>query len=98
MLLKQNLAELVLAGRLDEANQGHVTLHHASVAGDDILRPFWEIEGHPNDKTCLSSKERSVLHHFKDKHYHNLVVVFLPTKCRTTWRIPLPSCKEISVP
>ena len=74
----------VLAGCLDETNPDLVTTHHVSVASDDLLRRFWEIEERPNtDATCLSTEERSVIQHFKETHYRNQdgrFVIPLPRK------------------
>ena len=74
----------VLAGRLDSNTPKHVTSHHASfIAGDDLLRRFWEIEENPNSEVCLSSEERSVVQHFKETHHRNEAgrfVVPLPKK------------------
>ena len=56
----------VLAGRLDETNLTYVTTHHVSVASNDLLRRFWELE-----EQSLSSEERTVLQHFKERHYRN---------------------------
>lgn len=45
-----------------QAGPNHVASHHASfIAGDDLLRRFWEIEENPNSEVCLSSEERSVI-------------------------------------
>ena len=74
----------VLAGRLDSPSPNHVASHHASfIAGDDLLRRFWEIEENPNSEVYLSPEERSVMQHFKEMHYRNEVgrfVVPLPKK------------------
>ena len=62
----------VLAGRLSLPGPNHVASHHASfVAGDDLLRRFWEIEENPNSEVSLSSEERSVMQHFRETHYRN---------------------------
>ena len=56
--------------RLDLPGLNHVTSHHISfVAGDDLLRQFWEIEEQPNTSACLSSEDRVVLLHLKENHY-----------------------------
>ena len=62
----------VLTGRLSLPGPNQVASHHASfVAGDDLLRRFWEIEENPNSEVSLSSEERSVMQHFRETHYRN---------------------------
>ena len=90
----------VLAGRLDSLGPNHVASHHTSfVAGDDLLRRFWEIE---NSEVCLSSEERSVMQHFKETHYRTdarrFVVPLPKNSCQTTWRISLSGSKEVPLP
>ena len=71
----------VLAGRTDSCTPtNHITTYHASlVSGDDILRKFWEVEEQPMTDSALST----VVHHFKNNHYHSdseRFVVLLPKK------------------
>ena len=49
-----------------------VVIHHAmTTSTDDILKRLWEIEEPPSSGTLLSSTEKSVLQHFKEKHTRN---------------------------
>ena len=75
----------VLAGWLDSCTPDHhIVSHHVSfIAGDDLLRRFWEIEENPKNKVALSPEERSVVQYFKDNHYRTETgrfVVPLPRK------------------
>ena len=75
----------VLAGRLDSCTPDHhIVSHHVSfIAGDDLLRRFWEIEENPKNEVALSPEERSVVQHFRDNHYRTETgrfVVPLPRK------------------
>jgi hypothetical protein len=60
----------VLAGETNACvPANHVTTYHTSLlSDDDILKKFWEIEEKPMSDSTLSLEERTVMHHFRDRH------------------------------
>ena len=67
------------------------------VNDDELLRKFWEIENPHFQEPTFSIDERSVMEHFKEKHYRNAdgqFVVPLPINSRV---VPLGESRTMAV-
>ena len=78
----------VLAGATsqEQPREQVISCHATELAGDDLLRRFWEVEEHNCDQPILSRDEKYVVDHFRDNHYHDETgrfVVPLPKKSST---------------
>ena len=59
----------VLAGSTNIPGAAPLPSHHVSaLAGDDLLRQFWEVEEKPVAHSTLTPEERTVLKHFDAHH------------------------------
>ena len=64
----------------------HVSHHTTALAGDDMLRKFWELEESPSEPV-FSVEEKAVVEHFKENHFR------LPDG---RFVVPLPKRDDVS--
>ena len=64
----------------------HVSHHTTALAGDDMLRKFWELEETPSEPV-FSVEEKAVVEHFKENHFR------LPDG---RFVVPLPKRDDVS--
>ena len=63
----------VLAGSTNIPGAAPLPSHHVSaLAGDDLLRQFWEVEEKPVAHSTLTPEEHAVLNHFDAHHSRDL--------------------------